>query len=318
MLGIYKIEAPSGNFYIGSSANVKKRFYQHKRELRSGTHVNSALRYAAAKYGVDALKFYLYVCVLDRKHLIEVEQMLLDELQPAYNISKNAECALFDESVKTKRIEALSKPVVRLSDGTVFPSGYAVARHYNITRPDNISTAIRHGWKFADEFWAFVGDDVTYEQLAIQYEKREKQRKQNAAKAATKARSKAVVCLNTGETFQSCTHAETAKNVARGRVSHACIHKGQIDGLFWKFADEPDTLEEREMAYSIRLSIKKDKQSKAVQERFFKQVRCKETGEVFRSIKEALSVKALSKDSVLISIKQRRPVCGFSWEYVNA
>lgn len=318
MLGIYKIEAPSGNFYIGSSVNVTKRFTQHKRDLRNGTHVNSALQHAAAKYGANGLTFTLYVCVLDRKHLRDVEQYVLDDLKPSYNISKNAECALFDEGVREKRVKALSKPVVRLSDGVVFPSGYAVARHYNITRPDNVSTAIKNGWKFAGEFWVFVGDDTTYEQLNSQYEKRELQRKANAAKAVTIARSKSVVCLNTGETFQSCIHAEDSKNLARGRVSNACITKGKVQGLFWKFSDEPDNLEDREKAYSNRLQIKRDKQSMAMSNRLCKKVRCKDTGEVYNSVKEALLAKALSKDSVRISIKQQRQVCGFSWEYVSA
>lgn len=177
MQGIYKIEAPSGNFYIGSSTNVRKRLNMHKRELRQGLHINSALRNAAAKYGADGLSYTEFACVLDRNHLRSVEQELIDELKPMYNISKNADCALFDHEVILKRVAARSKPVVRLSDGVVFTSGYEAARHYGLKSPDNLSTAIKNGWKFAGEFWAFVGDNVNLRKANRRMEQKDRREK---------------------------------------------------------------------------------------------------------------------------------------------
>jgi group I intron endonuclease len=235
MLGIYKIEAPSGNFYIGSATNVKKRLYMHKRELRNGTHVNSALRNAAAKYGVDGLTFTIYVCVLDRKHLRELEQLVMDELKPSYNISKTADCALFDRGVIAKRVASVSKPVVRLSDGVVFPSGYEVARHYGVKSADNLSTSIRYGWKFAGEFWAFVGDNVTYKEIKRKWDERDKERKSNAKKAATKSRSKQVRRLSDGALFPSAAAASRSVGGHVKMISEAICNNLERAGSRWEY-----------------------------------------------------------------------------------
>jgi len=235
MLGIYKIESPSGNFYIGSATNVKKRLYMHKRQLRNGTHVNSALRNAAAKYGVDGLTFTLYVCVLDRKNLRDLEQFLMDELKPSYNISKTADCALFDGGVIAKRVASVSKPVVRLSDGVVFPSGYEVARHYGIKSADNLSTAIKNGWKFAGEFWSFVGNDVTYEQLKRNWEEKDEERKYNAKQAATKSRSKQVRRLSDGAVFPSAAAASRSVGGYVKMISEAICKNVEKAGSRWEY-----------------------------------------------------------------------------------
>lgn len=235
MQGIYKIESPSGNFYIGSAVNVKKRLQMHKRQLRDGTHVNSALRNAAAKHGVDCLTFTEYVCVLDRKHLRELEQLLMDELKPSYNISKIADCALFDSGVIEKRIASKSKPVVRLSDGAVFPSGYAVARHYNIKSADNLYTAIKNGWKFAGEFWAFVGNNVSYEQLQRKWDEKENERKRNSKAAATKSRSKQVRRLSDGALFASAADASRSVGGSAKIVSEAICKGVEKAGSRWEY-----------------------------------------------------------------------------------
>ena len=235
MLGIYKIESPSGNFYIGSAVNVRKRLVMHRRQLRDGTHVNSALRNAAAKYGVDRLQFTEYACVLDRKYLRELEQILMDELKPSYNISKTADCALFDSGVIAKRVAAKSKPLVRLSDGVIFPSGYAVARHYGIKSADNLSTAIKQGWKFAGEFWAFVGDSVTYEQMSQRWNERDNERKRNAAKAVTNSRSKPVRRLSDGAIFPSAAAASRSVGGYVKMVSEAICNNIEKAGSRWEY-----------------------------------------------------------------------------------
>ena len=235
MLGIYKIESPSGNFYIGSSVDIKRRLCVHKSELQKGTHINSALRNAAAAYGVEGLTFTQYVCVLDKKHLREVEQLLIDELKPNYNISKTADCALFDKGVIAKRVTSVSKPIVRLSDGVVFPSGYEVARHYKIKSADNLSTAIKNGWKFAGEFWAFVGNNLTHEQASNQWDKKEAERKSNASKAATKSRSKQVRRLSDGAIFESASAASRSIGQHEKLISYAiCNHKEKA-GSRWEY-----------------------------------------------------------------------------------
>lgn len=233
--GIYKIESPSGRLYVGSSVNIKRRLRVHKRELRDGVHINEILQRAANKYGVDALVFDEYACVLDPKDVRLVEQQIIDDLRPEYNISKVADCALFDAAVVNKRVAALSKAVVRLTDGAVFSSGYEAARAHQIKSPDNLSTAIKNGWKFAGHFWKFVGDPQTLEQASAKWNAAEQARKDKAANGACKARGKPVRRLLDGLVFPSAQKASLALGGHRQAVWEAITRQKIFGGSRWEY-----------------------------------------------------------------------------------
>ena len=56
--GIYKItNNVNGKFYIGSSQNISRRWYDHKRELRIQKHHNKYLQRAWNKYGEENFSF---------------------------------------------------------------------------------------------------------------------------------------------------------------------------------------------------------------------------------------------------------------------
>lgn len=56
--GIYRILNTINNkFYIGSSVNLRKRLYEHRRLLRLGKHENYHLQNAFTKYGEENFKF---------------------------------------------------------------------------------------------------------------------------------------------------------------------------------------------------------------------------------------------------------------------
>lgn len=83
--GIYKITSPSGNFYIGSAVNFKKRWNLHLHRLKNKTHENSKLQKAFLKYGQEGLKFEkLIIC--SKIDLLSYEQKLIDFFKPVYNI----------------------------------------------------------------------------------------------------------------------------------------------------------------------------------------------------------------------------------------
>jgi len=235
MQGIYKIEAPSGNFYIGSSTNVRRRFNAHKRDLKSGKHVNSALLNVAAKYGVDALSFEMIASVPNRQDLRDVEQLIINDWNPEYNISKNADCALFDAGVIKKRSKAISKRVVCLTDGMVFESGYAAARHYGEKTPDNISTAIKKGWKFAGHFWKFEGDEITLEEVEKNWLERDAARKKKAADKCSLVKGRPVRRLSDGKIFPSAPAAIKEVGGHRTMIYDAINLKVEKAGSMWEY-----------------------------------------------------------------------------------
>lgn len=316
---VYKIEAPSGNFYIGSTIQQKIRFMQHKHDLKLGIHVNAALQFSANKYGIENLKFEVIMCVLDKAHVRDLEQQMIDELKPAYNISKNAYSALFDESVIQKRIATLSKPVVRLTDGAWFCSGYEAARAMGGEKQrDQLPTALKLGWRWLGHFWKYAEENKTLEQVEAAWNQRDALRVDRAKKAASKAKSKAVICVDTGEIFKSCTEAQRAKGIHLGGVSRAALEGSLAGGLFWKFADDPTPAEEIKGRYAKKLETKSIGQKQRMSARLIKKVKCKETGEIFSSVKEATKAKGLGKDAIRISFLKNKPTKGLTWEYLNA
>ena len=87
--GVYKItNTITGDFYIGSSNNVKRRWAHHKWPSTWNDHPNNPLYQDFKKYGVD--KFELEILEeVEIEKLKEVEQQYIEKLQPSYN-DKNA------------------------------------------------------------------------------------------------------------------------------------------------------------------------------------------------------------------------------------
>lgn len=83
--GIYAIEClANGLFYIGSSARISRRWYEHRRKLALGQHHAPHLQQCWNKYGKDMFRLkVLEEC--PRERLLEREQAYLDALQPAFN-----------------------------------------------------------------------------------------------------------------------------------------------------------------------------------------------------------------------------------------
>jgi group I intron endonuclease len=81
--GIYAIRhKATGRIYLGSAADIPRRWRCHRSRLRLGTHHSRYLQRAWNKYGPDAFVFEVLRAVPDPNGLIEVEQEYLDRLQP--------------------------------------------------------------------------------------------------------------------------------------------------------------------------------------------------------------------------------------------
>lgn len=87
--GIYAIvNVVNDNKYIGQAANIGKRWYQHKIQLKSNCHFNQYLQNAYNKYGKANFSFIvLEYCESSLKYLLnEREQYWIDKLNPEYNL----------------------------------------------------------------------------------------------------------------------------------------------------------------------------------------------------------------------------------------
>ena len=87
--GVYKItNTITGDFYIGSSKDVKHRWARHKCKSSLNEHPNNPMYLDMKKYGTDKFEFQILEEVEIDK-LKETEQQFIEMLKPAYN-SNNA------------------------------------------------------------------------------------------------------------------------------------------------------------------------------------------------------------------------------------
>ena len=79
--GVYQIKNTiNGKRYIGSSNQVKRRFYLHKWDLRRGKHHSITLQRSWDKHGKAAFLFKpILYCSVDDLHFYE--QLFLDKME---------------------------------------------------------------------------------------------------------------------------------------------------------------------------------------------------------------------------------------------
>ena len=89
IIGIYKItNTITGDFYIGSSKNVKIRWANHKCQSTWKKHPNNPMYIDMQKYGLDKFAFEI-IAEVEEDKLKEAEQKFIELLKPTYN-NRNA------------------------------------------------------------------------------------------------------------------------------------------------------------------------------------------------------------------------------------
>ena len=85
IIGIYKItNTITGDFYIGSSKDVKHRWVSHKCQYVWNRCSNNPMYLDMQKYGVENFVFEL-LAEVEADKLKEIEQQFIEMLNPTYN-----------------------------------------------------------------------------------------------------------------------------------------------------------------------------------------------------------------------------------------
>ena len=85
IIGIYKItNTITGDFYIGSSKDVKLRWANHKCPSRWKQYPNNPMYIDMKKYGVDKFEMQI-IAEVEADKLKETEQQFIETLKPTYN-----------------------------------------------------------------------------------------------------------------------------------------------------------------------------------------------------------------------------------------
>lgn len=111
---VYKIvNTVTGEFYIGSSVDVMRRWMNHRCPSTWKFKPNRLLYQDMQEYGIDKFRFQILVPVMP-EYLTQVEQELIELLKPTYNYrnSKGQDT----EKVKASRKKAHKKCRSRLCE----------------------------------------------------------------------------------------------------------------------------------------------------------------------------------------------------------
>jgi group I intron endonuclease len=83
--GVYEIRnRTTGDFYIGSSSDLKERRRHHFDDLKRGDHHNRHLQSSYNKHGVGSFDFKILL-LCSPEDMVIYEQALIDGLRPVYN-----------------------------------------------------------------------------------------------------------------------------------------------------------------------------------------------------------------------------------------
>ena len=83
--GVYKIlNTVTGDFYIGSSRNVMRRWAEHKSPSRWKRCPDNRLYQDFQKYGLDKFKFQILISIMPECRK-QVEQDCIELMKPTYN-----------------------------------------------------------------------------------------------------------------------------------------------------------------------------------------------------------------------------------------
>lgn len=110
MKGIYIIKNNiNDKVYIGSTKNVKRRFYHHKYNLKKNKHSNPRLQKFYNKYGISSLEFKMLEIVEIDDDLLPREQYYLNKYKSKFNIDTIAGSSLGRKCSKETRIKISKK-----------------------------------------------------------------------------------------------------------------------------------------------------------------------------------------------------------------
>lgn len=254
--GVYRITAPNGEFYIGSSNYIARRWIHHVGAMRNGKHGSRKLQAVADTYGVDSLVIEVLYCAIADDALWQVEQQYIDDLRPTLNTAKRAKTAMHDATTRELAKAAIavspshavarlanqklaskgiSRAIVRLEDGAVFESSYEAARACGVGHKDSMATAANKGWRCGGYYWAWLASGITLADRLDAAAKAEDARKAASAASMIAARRRGVRRELDGQEFYSI--AEAARQVG---CHHTAIHRaastgGKANGSRWAY-----------------------------------------------------------------------------------
>ena len=284
--------------YVGKTTKkLRRRLYEHK--CIKGNQ-NTYIGRAIAFYGWENFSVEILEECADAKQLNEREIYWIAKLNTkapnGYNLTEGgAGCTGYEVNYKTRYTRSLSNPRKRpvrcLENGVIYESLAAAARATEIGIKyisRNCTGSRTHALKLHFEF--------VNKELREKAELRKKQKK-NLSK-------RPIICLDTGEIFESAAEAARHFNILASTICSVC--RGKLirsGGMKFEYLDQPLSEENR---------LRERKRPAAVK------IFCVTTGEIFNTIAAAAKHFGLSTMSInQVCCGKCRHAKGYVFEFVD-
>ena len=259
---IYRIRnITNDKFYIGSATDSRKRFWEHRKMLRNGSHHSVLLQRAWNKYGEDFFKFEIVRQLKDRTLLQPEEQKLLDEhfgKNYCYNASPNADTPSRNPTPEhRKRLSEATKEQWKHSDprtGKKHSSETRALISQNLKKAHKEGRGIYKGYAQSEEHKNKISKALKGNQCAKGYKRTDAEReairqrtlgnqnwlgKHHTEESKAKM-SKRVIELTTNTEFPSLTavlehYGFKMPTLRRALKSGKPISKGEHKGLHFQY-----------------------------------------------------------------------------------
>lgn len=211
MIGIYKItNLINGKTYIGQSIDIQRRFWEHRCVSHES---NRHLKYALQKYGKDNFKYeVLEEC--DESLLDERERYYIAKHKPEYNVTNGGQDSLrrYPDEIKKKISQKAKEQWANMS---------------NEEKADRIANNLKgpkKGHAVSEETRKKLRDfNIGKKQSSETIEKRKEtmRKKKSAGYVQTNAsHRKKIICIETGEIFESVKEASESLGIRASNISH--------------------------------------------------------------------------------------------------
>jgi len=146
MTGVYQIRCKAnGRRYVGSSLDIKRRWKEHRSDLRKRRHCNARLQNAWNKYGERAFEFKL-IQLTSVAELIPAEKLWFWLLQPEMNIQTDIGRPPMLGKTHTEETRAKLRAWAHSPEGRLACSGgKGVAQSLEHKR--NMGRALKKAWE---------------------------------------------------------------------------------------------------------------------------------------------------------------------------
>lgn len=211
MIGIYKItNLVNGKIYIGQSIDIQRRFCDHRCISHES---NRHLKYALQKYGKDNFKYeVLEEC--DESILDERERYYIAKLKPEYNVTNGGQDSLrkYPDEIKQKISQKAKEQWANMSD------------EEKADRIANNLKGPKKGHAVSEETRKKLRDrNIGKKQSSKTIKKRKEtmqKKKLDGYVQTNVSHRKKIICVETGEIFESVKAASESLEIGASNISH--------------------------------------------------------------------------------------------------